>query len=951
MSRAAIAPALTIPSPRLDGGVSRQPPHLRFPNQVGDGSQNVVFSVVDGMSQRAGTLFGSQFAGSLLTHRYRLHGIYRDQDEQYLVAYCGARDNNPGADDDAEIRVFRTSDWAEATVTISADAQTYLNHLFAGADKIRMLTIKDTTFITNALRPTEAYDNSGTADYTVQAVYDSWDIMASYGPNANTYFQCLAGGSSEFGTAAKTAGYYRHTTTGSTFCRWSGADVAQPEWNDPQGQWKSESGGVGAIVHIKRRALVITGLAWNATTDRLSKVGAFAGYTHEDGDYIALTGGNEVDPPNDPIQHANQVYSPPSAETVGYYEILSKIDDDKVQLADDALGSVDANGIDASSISQVFVISEDFAADIATDNYEVALRCQKSMRSGTARDDILCNWLPNQTGGGKFQIFSPWKGDTYIAEMIDIYAPDTSEYDLSQSGAPFEFSAGTSFASNGTTDPTKAIDERWASQAPPGGDASTINPTTMPIAMTRTSVSPLEFDVDVWAWKARESGTNQTNPPPALIANMRPVADLLALDNRLCLGGDENIAMTAAGDFEQLFLEDPANPTDADPIDFTIGGDRVGLIDFMVSFRRNVSIFTTSGVQLELAIPDTGITPTDISIEQTTTFDTVQDLRPMPLGNLLYFVSETVNDSQLREMYFDDLRASTTAQDVTKHTPRYIPTSVASLATSDTNGFIALVPRLTNEVYTYQTHFDGAEKQQGAVCKWVFPDNYKIHDAVVIESQMFMLIEGDTRMWFEYVPISREVPQTDWSIPVHLDRRYVIASGSYSAGPDETTFTLPQNDGGLTSVVLGPDFGAAEGTVLSLKSQTGTTVVLDGDYSAGEVQIGVDYLAKGELTRPYARDERGLTNLGAAVQISQIVTHHAETSYYELVVTYTHGSSTRTEVFDAGVAATEAYGVKRSFLTGPAELIESIVIQSSKPRPFRISALEFVAEITQGVGG
>lgn len=70
----------------LHGGISKQPAHLRHANQVED-AKNAVFSVVDGVSKRPGTVYVTTDTAWTTTSSLRMHAINRDPDEQYLVVF------------------------------------------------------------------------------------------------------------------------------------------------------------------------------------------------------------------------------------------------------------------------------------------------------------------------------------------------------------------------------------------------------------------------------------------------------------------------------------------------------------------------------------------------------------------------------------------------------------------------------------------------------------------------------------------------------------------------------------------------------------------------------------------------------------------------------------------------------------------------------------------------
>ena len=77
---------ISILVPSLSGGISHQPPAIRFPNQVTN-AINFQSSIINGASKRPGTQYVETVSGLTSGNNYRMHGINRDEDERYLVIY------------------------------------------------------------------------------------------------------------------------------------------------------------------------------------------------------------------------------------------------------------------------------------------------------------------------------------------------------------------------------------------------------------------------------------------------------------------------------------------------------------------------------------------------------------------------------------------------------------------------------------------------------------------------------------------------------------------------------------------------------------------------------------------------------------------------------------------------------------------------------------------------
>lgn len=110
-----------------------------------------MFNVVDGARKRC----GSSYVGTLGTVaassgvQYKIHKIIRDDEEKYIVVY------GPNG----FIRVVNALTGASVTPTFSAAATAYLTYGNPIASDYRLVTVADTTFICNTLRPTGVINN------------------------------------------------------------------------------------------------------------------------------------------------------------------------------------------------------------------------------------------------------------------------------------------------------------------------------------------------------------------------------------------------------------------------------------------------------------------------------------------------------------------------------------------------------------------------------------------------------------------------------------------------------------------------------------------------------------------------------------------------------------------------------------------------------------------------
>ena len=763
----------------LAQGVSRQPVTQRFPGQV-ENAENAVFDVALGAVKRPGTRFFQAITGLTAGANYRVHPIDRDDDERYIVVY--------GA---GVLRVFDAVTVNEATVSVSPDAQAYLNLNSATADQIRLVTLQDTTFIVNTTVPVAT---KTTESFVVSAPFTTYERMTATTPADQTYHQTTSD------SAAASAGYWKYDVDGVTFCKRRFNTMTSGTWTTPNGSWDNSADSPHTFrVRFGKYYPNFTGGTWTHATRRLVKTGAFAGMTDIAGMSIKITGGTGV--------------------TAGWRLIASRISDDEIELSVTTGFTVDNTDTSATSIGPQYDMSLGNDGSTQSSMHEVAARIQSTLQGAGASDALVAWTFVDSSGSpptGYFTITSPYRGSA--AQEIDTAATGSGT-DLTAAGAPFE-PGGSLTAGTGSGTRTLPVEDRWNRAPAPNQADGQPDADTMPVRMQRTLVGPpATFTVTQVPWSQRLTGSAESNPSPKLFRadqssgfitaftasndrltsvghglsvgdsvlildsgstpstdgvrtvaavptpdtftvgvditadstsstarwykNRVPVSDMALLRSRLWLVGDGYVVGSATNDLFNFYLEDAPTVSDSDPVNIQMGSEDVVLLDFIVPVRRTLALFARAGRQFELSTPD-AMTPSTAAVEPTTkhrTLPATAGTKPRTLSSILYFTGPTAGSVSVWEYIYDDLRAATTAIDVSRHVPGYLPTACRTMVSSPND--LALYVLDTDDPFltVYRSHWSGTRKEQSAWGRFRFDDTYRIVDVAVLAEDLWILSE------------------------------------------------------------------------------------------------------------------------------------------------------------------------------------------------------------------
>jgi hypothetical protein len=399
---------------------------------------------------------------------------------------------------------------------------------------------------------------------------------------------------------------------------------------------------------------------------------------------------------------------------------------------------------------------------------------------------------------------------------------------------------------------------------------SLIDESTMPIQLKFDGVT---FSLVTPDWSPRFSGDNFTNPGPNILA--RPygqpikIRDIAFFQSRMFLGGDEFVDSSQASDIFNLWQESQSILVDSDPVRVQTQSDAITLIDWLLPTDSGLLILTNGSRQFVLT-SNGAMTPTASVLTPVGSLNTSPNIRPVKLGNSVYFGTERNNALVLYQM--SSQQGGVTTTEVTESVQGYIPGPIRQMTVSEQNEMIFfLTDAEPGSIYVAQK-----SGERHAFMRWTFNGD-QILSVKAYNSYLYMVIKRDNRLWLERINIDVPVYDDDgldylsqnMGFSVRMDQR-VSVQGVYADGV--TSWTLPYADAGVDTVVLGQGFdteyngGAAlqqwRGRIikdtLTIENVGDTTVIsVPGKYDTNlnqqpaQVWIGRSYEMVVQMNEPF----------------------------------------------------------------------------------------------------
>ena len=406
--------------------------------------------------------------------------------------------------------------------------------------------------------------------------------------------------------------------------------------------------------------------------------------------------------------------------------------------------------------------------------------------------------------------------------------------------------------------------------------------TTMPYAIVPGASS---FTLQPITWGERTAGDLDSAPNPSIVG--QKLNDIFFFRNRLGLLSQENIVMSAAGDFYRFFPETVTTVLADGPIDVSISHTKVSLLEHAIAFNETLTIFSDS---TQFIIDSDGnLTPQTISVSPSTEFESDIGVAPVGAGTSLYFPSKKGEFSSIREYYIQSDTVIRDALEISAHIPKYVPKNIVKMATSSNEDIlVCLSSEDRSKLFVDKWYNDGQQKLQSSWSQWEVAlgagANAGIYDIRIIENDLFMVIVRGDGVFLEKISLQHP-DDTGLDFNIRIDRKTSL-TGSYSSGTGLTTWTLPYEYDGDMVVVKSGSWPDRKGVDITNARPNVTTVTAVGDYSSQPVIIGVPYTFSYQFSAQHVRENNAQQSVQSGrLQLRTMRVNYEDTGYFKVQVT------------------------------------------------------------------
>ena len=358
------------------------------------------------------------------------------------------------------------------------------------------------------------------------------------------------------------------------------------------------------------------------------------------------------------------------------------------------------------------------------------------------------------------------------------------------------------------------------------------------------------------------------------------IKDIFFFKNRLGFLTQHNIIFSEADEYFNFWRSTALSLLDSAPIDVGISHTKVVELKHAIPFQEKLLLFSDS-TQFVL----TGnqlLTPRTVSITPTTEYDSSETITPLALNNYLYFNFKRNNSSGFMEYYIDNDNNIFDAVEITAQIPTYIPSTIELMAGCGVENLLVTVSSDRTTLFVYKFFWQNKEKIQSAWQKFTFTRS--IVSFHFINSDLYIITKDSSNTFLEKLPMENRL-QDQSGYNLLLDSRIdgSTLTTSYSANTKTTTISnFPYDPQGV-------EIYTKKGHKVAFTRTSATEGTVGTDLTSTDFFAGVPYdmlyrFSDQTLKQPTERGGRSSSNY-AFQTIRSGSLNYAETGHFTVEVT------------------------------------------------------------------
>lgn len=499
----------------------------------------------------------------------------------------------------------------------------------------------------------------------------------------------------------------------------------------------------------------------------------------------------------------------------------------------------------------------------------------------------------------------------------------------------------------------------WKEVLGPGA-AKGLLATSMPIGLIKNAGT---WTLDTLPWTQRTVGDETLSPDPGFVGNT--INDVGYAFERLALVTNEECFLAAVDNPFRCYPSTMTTEVDSDPIALETPGAARAYFYSIIPFNKTFILFGTKKQAVIVPPTEGPITSTTTRLEILTSYETEEEdevsrlpLRPTFSDRYAYYpMLRGPNYYAIYELALDRLSTQPLSEDLTPHVPKYLPSTIDRASTIQSSFLIVYGTSGSADFYVHLFRYGGSaynyQRLQNSWGHWNLPTGWTLAGITHRTSLYhFLLKDPLDQPWIATMdtsPLTLD-PDPSSTIQTLLDGRLTesMVTPTYDPVTNTTAILLPANLPATAEhrvAARAPVVVQPEGYLAFVTSLNGSSITVQGDWSATNFYVGYKYTSIWDLNTIYYVGQDGRPQHNTVVGLRRLKADLYKTSFM--------GAQTT-----VGNRTSRSYSLKANTMgtpmlyTGPWEvpmagdnIHTSIRFINDSHLPHRIAGFEWFAEV------
>ena len=280
------------------------------------------------------------------------------------------------------------------------------------------------------------------------------------------------------------------------------------------------------------------------------------------------------------------------------------------------------------------------------------------------------------------------------------------------------------------------------------GMSNGLDPSTMTHELSNTGTNAFTFAQVPWT--ARTVGDDDTNSHPTFVGGKLEQA--FFHNNRLGFLSGDNVSMSQAAQFFNMYHTSAQTVTDADPIDLKATSTKPVALHSVLPSTQGLVLFSANQ-QFLMGSNDGILTPSKTVIRAIANYEMDTVIDPVDTGTTINFISKTPSYTRVFAMVTRGENENPQVADIGRVVNEWVPSTVDTMIASAQNQFVAFSGQSSRYIYFFRSYAEGKEIQLQTWFNWLAPGN--VQTIATDSDEFFAVTKQGTQLTLSKASLSQ----------------------------------------------------------------------------------------------------------------------------------------------------------------------------------------------------